>query len=124
MLVATSIAAAGLVHSAAMCVVLLAISYAGLEFAACNIWALPGDVAPPGMSSVLGGIQNCVSNIGGILGPIITGYVVATTHSFVPALLISGAATLIGAATYLFWLGKVEPLDLKSSSQTPPFVSA
>ncbi|MGA9173238.1 MAG: MFS transporter [Thermoactinomyces sp.] len=111
MLLASSIAFAGLVDSAVWCIVLLSISYAGLVFAACAIWSLPGDVAPRNMTSVVGGVQNCVSNLGGILGPIITGWIVATTHSFIPALLVSGAATLIGALTYLFGLGKIEPID-------------
>ncbi|BCU81562.1 MFS transporter [Polycladomyces abyssicola] len=111
MLLATSIAFAGLVDSAVWSVVLLSVSYAGLTFAACAIWSLPGDVAPRNMTSVVGGIQNCVSNMGGILGPIVTGFLISTTHSFIPALLVSGAATLIGALTYAFWLGKIEPIN-------------
>lgn len=111
MLLATSIAFAGLVDSAVWCIVLLSVSYAGLVFAACVIWSLPGDVAPRNMTSVVGGLQNCVSNLGGILGPVITGWIVATTHSFIPALLVSGAATMAGALTYLFGLRKIEPID-------------
>lgn len=111
MLLATMIAFAGLVNSAAWSVVLLSISYAGLTSAACAIWSLPGDVAPRNMTSVVGGLQNGVSNIGGILGPIVTGFIVSVTHSFIPALLVSGGATLIGALTYMFWLGKVEPIE-------------
>lgn len=111
MLLATSISFAGLVDSAIWCVVLLSVSYAGLVIAASAIWSLPGDIAPRNMTSNVGGVQNCVSNLGGILGPIVTGFVVTTTHSFIPALLISGAATLIGALTYLFWLGKIEPIN-------------
>jgi D-galactonate transporter len=111
MLLATSIAFAGMVDSAVWSIVLLSISYAGLVFAACAIWSLPGDIAPRNMTSVVGGLQNCVSNFGGILGPIITGAIVEATHSFIPALIVSGSATLIGALTYLFWLGKIEPID-------------
>ena len=118
MFVATSIAFAGLVQSAAWSIVLLSISYAGLEFAASAIWSLPGDVAPENMTSIVGGIQNCVSNIAGILGPIVTGVIVATMHSFIPALILSGVITLIGAATYLFWLGKVEPIKPKVSKNS------
>ncbi|MBP1084128.1 MULTISPECIES: MFS transporter [Bacillus] len=91
-------------------IALLSVSYAGLTTAACAIWSLPGDVAPPNMTSIAGGLQNCVSNIGGILGPIVTGFIITSTHSFIPALLVSGAVTLAGALTYLFWLGKVEPI--------------
>ncbi|WP_035452663.1 MFS transporter [Alicyclobacillus herbarius] len=121
MIIATSIALAGLVNSAVWAVALLAISYAGLEFAACAIWSLPGDVAPANMTSTVGGIQNCASNIAGILGPIVTGAIVAAAHSFVPALLVSGAMTLIGALTYLFGLGKVEPIQPVISNPTQPY---
>ncbi|MGG3571038.1 MFS transporter [Bacillus gobiensis] len=110
MLLATMIAFAGLVDSAVLSIALLSVSYAGLTTAACAIWSLPGDVAPPNMTSIAGGLQNCVSNIGGILGPIVTGFIITSTHSFIPALLVSGAVTLAGALTYLFWLGKVEPI--------------
>jgi D-galactonate transporter len=110
MLLATMIAFAGLVDSAVLSIALLSVSYAGLTTAACAIWSLPGDVAPPNMTSIAGGLQNCVSNIGGILGPIVTGFIITATHSFIPALLVSGAVTLAGALTYLFWLGKVEPI--------------
>ncbi|MEZ0119171.1 UNVERIFIED_ORG: ACS family D-galactonate transporter-like MFS transporter [Heyndrickxia coagulans] len=113
MLLATSIALAGLVTSAALSVVLLSISYAGLTIAASAIWTLPGDVAPKNMTSTVGGVQNCASNIGGILGPIITGFIVNITGSFILALLISGLAALLGAATYLFWLGDVRPIEIK-----------
>jgi D-galactonate transporter len=116
MLLATSIALAGLVTSAGLSVALLSISYGGLTIAASAIWSLPGDVAPSNMTSTVGGIQNCASNIGGILGPVITGFVLAQTGSFIPALLVSGLATLIGAATYLFWLGKVEPIQVKKAA--------
>ncbi|WP_290590403.1 MFS transporter [Alicyclobacillus sp.] len=116
MIVASSIALAGLAHSAAMAVALLAVSYAGLEFAACAIWSLPGDVAPRNMTSTVGGIQNCASNIAGILGPIVTGAIVAKTHSFVPALVVSGLMTVIGALTYLLWLGRVEPIQPRRSA--------
>ncbi len=39
------------------------------------------------MTSMVAGIQNTVSNMGGVVGPIITGFIVGATGSFVPALL-------------------------------------
>lgn len=110
MLLATSIAFAGQVDSAVTCIFLLSLSYGGLVFAASAIWSLPGDIAPQNTVSVVGGLQAAVSNLGGVLGPIVTGYIVATAHSFIPALIVSGGATLLGALTYLFYLGKVEPI--------------
>jgi len=112
MLAATSIGFAGLAKSNNVAIALLCVSYGGLAFAAAALWSLPGDVAPRNMTSVLGGIQNCASNIGGILGPIVTGYIIATSGSFVWALAISGIFCLLGALTYLFMLGKIEPIKV------------
>lgn len=110
MLAATLIAFAGLTDSAVISIILLSVSYGGLVFAGCAVWSLPGDVAPQNMTSVVGGLQNCVSNIGGILGPIVTGMIISSTGSFVPALVVSGIGTLIGALAYGLGLGKIEPI--------------
>lgn len=112
MLTATTIAFAGLTDNAIISIALLSISYGGLVFAGCAVWSLPGDIAPRNMTSVLGGLQNCVSNFGGILGPIVTGMIIAATGSFIPALLLSGMGTLVGAMAYLFGMGKIEPIDI------------
>jgi len=56
-------------------------------------------------------MQNTVSNMGGVVGPIITGFFVATYGSFVPALLFSAALIVIGILNYLFLLGKVKPIQ-------------
>ncbi|MFC7395485.1 MFS transporter [Scopulibacillus cellulosilyticus] len=121
MLLATSIAFAAIVHSTVLAVVLFSLSYAGLEIAAAAIMALPGDVAPKNMTSIVFGLQNAVSNLGGALAPIVVGLIIAKTHSFVLTLLFSGVITLIGAITYLFWLGKVEPIDVekKKDNRSP-----
>lgn len=112
MTLATSIALAGLTQSDVVAIALLCISYGGLAFAASAIWCLPGDIAPRNMTSVLGGIQNCVSNCGGILGPIVTGFIIASSGSFIPALLVSGACCLIGAMVYLFMLKDIKPIEV------------
>ncbi|WP_392566595.1 MFS transporter [Utexia brackfieldae] len=111
MLIATSISFAGLVDSLAVMMLLLCISYVGLAFAGSAIWCLPGDIAPRNMTSVLGGIQNTVSNCGGILGPIVTGYIIAANGgSFTYALIISGSACGVGALVYLLLLKEIKPI--------------
>lgn len=111
MLLATSISLAGVVDSINTMMLLLCLSYAGLAFASPAIWSLPGDVAPRNMTSVLGGMQNAISNCGGILGPIVTGYIIVTTGSFMVALVVSGGACLVGALTYLFVLKDIKPIS-------------
>ncbi len=114
MALATSIAFAGFAESDVVAIALLCVSYGGLAFAAAALWCLPGDVAPRNMTSVLGGIQNAASNCGGILGPIVTGYIIATSGYFMPALVISGACCLLGALTYLFMLQDIKPLEISA----------
>lgn len=89
MFVATSVSFTGLAESTGGAMGLLCFSYAGLAFAGAALWSLPGDVAPHNMTSVLGGIQNCAGNIGGILGPIVTGYLITSTGNFIVALVVS-----------------------------------
>lgn len=113
MLLATSVIFSGYIDSVGWLIVLLSLSYSGLVAAQSALWSLPGDIAPQGMTSMVGGMQNCIGNFGGALGPIITGYIVATTHSFNTALLVSGIITLIGALTYLLYLGKIEPMKVE-----------
>lgn len=117
MLLATSVAFCGYVESSTGLLVLLSLSYMGLATAQTAAWSLPADVAPQGMASLVGGWQNAIGNLGGAVGPIITGYIVATTHSFQMALVVSGVITLIGALTYLIYLGKVEPIVVESDAK-------
>lgn len=96
-------------------VALLSLSYASLAFAAAGVWALPGDVAPsPNLVGSLGGIQNCASNMAGIvLGPFM-GYVLDFTgNDYVLCLSIAAGVGLFGALVYAFVVGKIEPLPLR-----------
>jgi len=91
-------------------VVLLCVAKAGTTVAASQVWALPGDVAPQNMTSTLAGLQNMVSNFGGVVGPIITGFIVAATGSFAAALMFSAALGVMGILNYAFLMGKIEPI--------------
>ncbi|WP_226571358.1 MFS transporter [Mangrovibacter yixingensis] len=92
-------------------VALLCIAKSGTTIAASQVWALPGDVAPKNSVSIVAGLQNTVSNMGGVIGPIITGIIVSATGHFTWALVFSAALVLIGILNYLFLLGKVTPIE-------------
>lgn len=111
LLMASCIGFAAFADSAVLAVVLLCIAKSGTTVAASQVWALPSDIAPKNMTSIVAGMQNTVSNMGGVVGPIITGFIVAATGSFVPALLFSAGLIILGIFNYLFLLGKVKPLD-------------
>ena len=96
-----------------MTVFLLCVAKSGTTVAASQVWALPGDVAPKNSVSIVAGLQNTVSNMGGAVGPIITGAIVAATGSFNWALIFSAILVVIGIINYLFLMGKIEPINDK-----------
>ncbi|WP_322047983.1 MFS transporter [Paraburkholderia sp. J67] len=115
LVMASSIGFAAFAQSAYVAVLLLCIAKSGTTVAASQVWALPGDVAPPNAVSMVAGLQNTVSNLGGVVGPIVTGAIVGATGKFVPALLFSSALIVIAIVNYLFLLGKVEPIQFDDS---------
>ncbi|MFE0755416.1 MFS transporter [Inquilinus sp. NPDC058860] len=92
-------------------VLLLCIAKAGTTVAASQVWALPGDVSPRNMTSTVAGLQNMVSNFGGIVGPVVTGFIVAATGSFNAALVFSAAIGVLGIVNYAVLLTRVEPIQ-------------
>jgi sugar phosphate permease len=98
------------------------IAYGSLAFAAASIWSLPGDVAPtPGHVASIGGIQNFASNLAGIVITTFTGVMVAMSKgSFTIPLVVAGGFCFLGAFSYLFIVGRIEPLSLESDSRDLP----
>jgi ACS family D-galactonate transporter-like MFS transporter len=106
---------AALVPEAWMALALLSVAYSSLTVAATGIWSLPADIAPSSRHvGSIGGLQNFASNLAGIFTPILIGVLVDQTGSFVAPLAVIGAVSLIGAANYLFVMGKIEPLKVKA----------
>ena len=111
MTVASSIALAVVVPSAAWALALLALCYGSLTFAAASIWSLPADIAPtPGHVGSIGGIQNFASNLAGIGIANFVGFMLSQTGGFVAALLVAGGFAILGAVSYLLIVGEIEPL--------------
>lgn len=90
------------------------LAYASLAFAGSCIWCLPADVAPsPAHVASIGGIQNFASNTAGIFITTFTGFMLVMSNgSFTAPLMTAGAFALLGAFSYLFIVGKIEPLSI------------
>ncbi len=112
MLMSSSIALAAFVESNWACLALFTLAYFSLSFAGANCWTVVSEIAPtPRHVASIGGIQNCAGNLAGILITTFTGVVlVLTSGSFLIPLAVAGAMCVLGALSYLFLLGKVEPL--------------
>ena len=97
-------------HTAPRALLWISISIGGLAAAAPIGWSIPSMIAPRGSVGSVGGIINLSNQISGIAAPIVTGYLVAATHSYAWAFGVSAIYLLIGISGYLFLLGKIEPL--------------
>lgn len=95
-------------HSAEQALVWISVSIGGLSAASPVAWSVPSLIARRGDVGKVGGIINFSGQISGIAASIITGYVVAATHSYAWAYRIAALYLTVGIAGYVFLLGKIE----------------
>jgi ACS family D-galactonate transporter-like MFS transporter len=114
MLTASSIGMSAFVDSTMMCLALFSLAYAALSFTGANVWTVGSEIAPTqDHVASIGGIQNFAGNLAGILITTFTGVMlVLTKGSFLIPLAVAGGLCVVGALSYLFIVGKVEPLPL------------
>jgi sugar phosphate permease len=91
-------------------IVFVSIALGGVAFSAPVGWSIPGLIAPKGSVGTIGGIMNCFNNLANAAAPIATGFIVARTGSFALALSTAGIVLAIGIASYVFVLGRIEPI--------------
>lgn len=88
----------------------ISVALTGLSAAAPIAWSLTSLIAPRGGVGTVGGIMNFSNNMMGVVAPIVTGFIVGRTHSFVDAFLVAGLVLFAGVAAFVFLLGRIEPL--------------
>jgi MFS family permease len=95
--------------------ILLAASFCMGLFSA-NVWAITQRLAGPLAAGKWTGMQNCSGNLAGIVVPVVTGRILDATGRFELAFASVCAIVLIGALSFLFIVGKVEPITFKTHS--------
>jgi len=95
-------------HDATQALFWISISIGGLSAASPVAWSVPSLIAWRSDVGKVGGIINFSGQISGIAASIITGYVVAATHSYAWAYRIAAIYLTLGIAGYVFLLGKIE----------------
>jgi sugar phosphate permease len=104
-----------------LAVTLLTLCVACLRTTTGSVNSLPIDLAPPSAVASLTAIQNLFGNLAGMLAPIITGYIVNSTGSFVDSFIVAGAMALFGAVSFVFIIGNLERQQI--GPRTPMAVS-
>ncbi len=78
-------------------------------------WAITQTLAGARAAGKWTSLQNGVGNLAGVTAPWLTGFIVKTTGSFFLAFAVAAGISLIGAAVYLFWIGRVETVAWSES---------
>jgi sugar phosphate permease len=118
LLIACLIVPAGLVEDKMTAVWLLTISLSGLGLATPNTWTLTQAVCSRSIVGTVSGIQNFGGNVGGILAPMLTGYIASATQSFALALGLTGVILVVGIAAYCFLISR--PVELAHAGMRRP----
>ncbi|SAK75758.1 d-galactonate transporter [Caballeronia hypogeia] len=92
-------------------VAIMALAFFGKGLAAIG-WAVVSDTAPKQITGLAGGVFNAIGNIGGIVTPIVSGYIIASTGSYAGVLVFVAAHAIISAGAYAFLMGPIHRLDL------------
>jgi len=93
----------GFAESATSAVTLMTVAVGFLMLAAPAYWTLIQDAAPKEYVGSAGGLMHGLANISGIVGPTITGFIVATS-SYTGAFVLAGALGVLGAAVVLIFV--------------------
>ncbi|HSH95290.1 MAG TPA: MFS transporter [Roseimicrobium sp.] len=109
-----------MVKDAQWCVAFLTAACAALGFYTSNVWAVTQTLAGPAAAGKWTGIQNCIGNLGGVVSPALTGWLVSETKSFTLAFGISAGVLVLGVGAYVFLVGRIVPLEWSVRKHTMP----
>ncbi len=90
-----------------LAVTLLTLCMGSLRMTTASSNSLSIDLAPKNALASLASIQSIGGNIGGLMAPILTGYILGATGSFVGALVFAGGIATFSACSMLFLVGHI-----------------
>ena len=109
------IAGAAFAHSIVSALISITIAIGGLSAASPVLWSLPTLLVPNSSSGRVGGIMNFSNQISAIAAPIVTGWVVERTGSYMWAFVIPTVYILVGIVAYMTMLRRVELIDVRKA---------
>lgn len=89
-------------------VTLITLCVGSLRVATASCNALPIDLAPRIVLGSVTAIQNFFGNVGGTLAPIVTGFLIKSSGTFVSSLVVAGGMATLGAISYVLIVGDLE----------------
>lgn len=110
LLMSSTIILAAFIQSNTLVVAVMSLAFFGQGMSNLG-WTLISDVAPKRLVGLTAGVFNFCTNLAGIVTPMLIGFIVAATGSFLGGLAFIGVMALMGALSYTFLVGKVERIE-------------
>jgi len=102
--------AAVLVPSATLSVVLFVLFYFTFSLAVSGYWTLPLELAPRAVGAV-GGVMNTTGNCAGIFGPMVAGFIVQQTGSWVMLFYVAAACGVVSSFIFTLFVS-TDPIKI------------
>ncbi|WP_297371125.1 MFS transporter [Acidocella sp.] len=109
---ASTIIACNYVRSDALVVAILSFAFFCQAMSSSG-WSVLSEISPVGKLGLVGGLFSAAANLSGIVVPIVIGYIVQATGSFVGALAFVGGVAFIGAISWIFVIGELKPITMR-----------
>lgn len=113
LLLSVSIVGANYTNDTALIIFFMSLAFFGSGMALIS-WVFVSVLSPKHLIGLTGGIFNFMGNLASIVVPIVIGYL-ARDGDFKPALVFIGALGIVGACSYIFLVGKIERVIVKTS---------
>ena len=81
-----------------------------------NLIVILQSCAPPEQVGVWTGFENFSGNLGGVLAPLVTGFLIARTGSYLPGFALAAIVLVTGLLAYWFIVGELRPAAKKPRS--------
>ncbi|WP_067925017.1 MFS transporter [Alicyclobacillus shizuokensis] len=120
MLLGLSVIGAALTHKPIVAVTFISIALGSLVITSSIAYSIPTFIAPKGMVGSLIGILTFGNNAMAIVAPIVTGFIVQATGSFMYAFLLAALILVVGILSYVFLLTDLDPMEYGSGRLTGP----
>jgi ACS family D-galactonate transporter-like MFS transporter len=113
---AIAIVGANYTSSIPAVIAFMTVAFFGTSAASAVTHAICSDMAPQGRVGMLTGLQFLCGNIGGLLSPLVVGFIVNSTGGFNLALVYVSVTQIVGLICYIFVMGRVNRIELNEKA--------
>jgi ACS family hexuronate transporter-like MFS transporter len=106
---AICVALAGLVSAVTDAVLLMSLAVLFMYLSAVVPWVIVQDLVHPSWIGSVSGFNHMLANIGGLLGPLLTGFIIQATGTYTGAFILAGGIGVAAAIAVVIVLRPIKP---------------